>query len=158
MLLSTSCNCNHWCTWLVLSCLAKKLVEMSGDPTHGMTMAPPRLLSGCGQGERCQHIQYDIGICRVCKLDLILATLSILSTSKYYCLPFAFVSMHCYCFQNVHAFGFCKFCYPLVHYVQCISLIFSYLQFWLTHLAHMKLRHCDMFFFIKTSEVIHKKI
>jgi len=55
---------------------------MSGDPTHGMTMAPPRLLSGCGQGERCQHIQYDIGICRVCKLDLILATLSILALAS----------------------------------------------------------------------------
>ena len=41
LLFSTSCNRNHWCVWQVhcpllpLSCLAKKLVGISGDPREG---------------------------------------------------------------------------------------------------------------------------
>ena len=43
-----------------LSGLAKKLVDVSGDPREGVPVAPPASVPGCGQGKCCQH---DIGLC-----------------------------------------------------------------------------------------------
>ena len=62
LLLSTSCNWNHWCVWQV----HRPLLKLSCKETRwhfgrhqGATVVPPAPVSGHVQKEHCQHI----GLC-----------------------------------------------------------------------------------------------
>ena len=111
-----------------LSCLARKLVDMSGDPREwqlfhqGLPLAVLRW--NAASILACAQVWSDCSYSQ--------------RTKQYYCPPLASVSMHSYCSPNVHVL--CKFCYPLA---QCY---FAQLLTILTTAWHMmKIQCCNVF-------------